>query len=277
MKGILLVMLLALSGSLSAFNGSTACYCIGQPPEPSEASVFDIVVVDPDETPPGTVEFLHDQGRIVLAYVNAGYAEDWRWYWDQAVAAGIVHGQTEYEGEYFVEYWSVAWRDIILEYVSTVLEAGYDGVYLDNMDASLILSEERPAWTDGVDLNESMIDLVEAVSMISPLVYVNIGSAIHLLYEPRFLESIDGVLREEVFRWIEGPGALSPVPAEESRSVLEALIHARNAGVHVMVVEFVHSWVDALVFYLYYQSLGITPILQPDMDPDYMRPPLRPG
>lgn len=274
MKGIFLVLLLALS---SVLNGLGACYCIGQPPEPVEALAYDVVIVDPDETPPGTVEFLHGQGRTVLAYINAGYAEDWRWYWGQAVAAGIVHGQTEYEGEYFVEYWSGAWLEIILEYVSTVLEAGYDGVYLDNIDASLILSEERPAWTDGVDLNESMIDLVEAVSRISPLVYVNIGSAIHLLYEPRFLESIDGVLREEVFRWIEGPGALSPVPAEESRSVLEALIHARDAGVHVMVVEFVHTSIDAAVFYLYYQSLGITPILQPDIDPDYMRPPLRPG
>jgi len=268
--GVLVVLSLVLQGPL-------ACYCIGSPPSPQGAAPFDIVVVDPDEAPASLVAELREAGKTVIAYINVGYAEEWRWYWDRAVAAGIVHESTEYEGEYYVEYWSPAWHEIIIEYVEMALSMGFDGVYLDNIDASLILAETGPSWAVSVDTMGEMIRLVGEVSRASPIVYVNIGGAVHLLYNDTLLASIDGVLREEVFRYIEGPGRLTPVPLEESMTVLEALEHARSRGVTVMVVEYVHTPIDAAYYYTIYRLLGFIPILQPDTDPDYMKPPWVPS
>jgi len=257
-------------------QGPLACYCIGAPPALDQAALFDIVVVDPDEAPDWLVGNLTARGKTVLAYINVGYAEEWRWYWEEAVAAGIVHEPTEYGGEYYVEFWSEEWREIIGQYIRDALAAGYSGVYLDNIDAATIIAESGVAWASHVDPEAEMTRLVAYAKSISPIVYINIGSAVHLLYDEGLLDSVDGVLREEVFRYLEGPGQLSRVPPEESRAVLEALTHARDRGVNVMVVEFVHTPLDAAYYYAAYRLLGITPILQPDTDPYYMRPPLAP-
>jgi len=79
--------------------------------------------------------------RLVLAYVNIGAAEEWRYYWEPgwrtgnpSFIAGLYQG---WPGEYWVRYWETGWRDIIFgndaSHIKRVLDAGFDGVYLDNI------------------------------------------------------------------------------------------------------------------------------------------------
>ncbi len=276
MGAVFTLFLLALS--LLSPPQVQACYCIGST-HPQEAyEPYDIVITDPDETSTEILESLQSMGKTVLSYINVGYAEDWRWYWPTVSGSGVVHGLSEYKGEYLVEYWSVLWREVILNYTVAVMGEGYDGVYLDNIDASYMLWEESPAWLDGRDPIEEMGELVasvkETVSGYGGLVFVNIGVAHSLLFDGEFLSSIDGVLKEEVFFVLTGECETAPVLEEEYSQALEALSHAARAGRTVIVVEYVENPVQAWTAWILHRIHGVVPVLQPACDPDYMGVPL---
>ena len=83
---------------------------------------------------------------------------------------------------------------------------GFDGVYLDNIDACIVVSELDLSWAKNLNLTKLMVQAVHKLSALIKKkygkefkVYVNIGSAVELLAEEKFLASIDGVLREEVW------------------------------------------------------------------------------
>ncbi len=81
--------------------------------------------------------------RLVIAYMSIGEAEDYRFYWQSGWRSGspewIEEENTSFEGNYIVRYWEPAWQAIILDgttgYLKKVQDAGFDGVYLDIIDA----------------------------------------------------------------------------------------------------------------------------------------------
>jgi cysteinyl-tRNA synthetase len=81
--------------------------------------------------------------RLVLAYMSIGEAEDYRYYWESSWTTGnpawLTEENPDWEGNYKVKYWEPAWQQIILgndqAYLDRIIEAGFDGVYLDIIDA----------------------------------------------------------------------------------------------------------------------------------------------
>jgi cysteinyl-tRNA synthetase len=81
--------------------------------------------------------------RMVCAYMSVGEAEDYRDYWQQSWndkrPPWISEMNIEWEGNYKVMYWTKSWRDILFgtenSYLDKILSAGFDGVYLDVVDA----------------------------------------------------------------------------------------------------------------------------------------------
>lgn len=81
--------------------------------------------------------------RLVIAYMSIGEAEDYRYYWQREWRPGspdwIDAENRDFAGNFKVKYWTQAWQDIILNapdsYISRIENAGFDGVYLDLIDA----------------------------------------------------------------------------------------------------------------------------------------------
>ncbi len=81
--------------------------------------------------------------RIVIAYMSIGEAEDYRYYWQSSWAVGspawIKEENPDWEGNYKVNYWDAGWQQIIYgnddSYLKKILDANFDGVYLDIIDA----------------------------------------------------------------------------------------------------------------------------------------------
>lgn len=81
--------------------------------------------------------------RLLIAYMSIGEAEDYRYYWQPSWQPGTPDWlQTEnpvWEGNYKVEYWHPEWQAVIFgdsgAYLDRILAAGFDGVYLDIIDA----------------------------------------------------------------------------------------------------------------------------------------------
>jgi cysteinyl-tRNA synthetase, unknown class len=81
--------------------------------------------------------------RLVICYLSIGEAENYRYYWHSAWKAGnpywLGKENPDWEGNFLVWYWAPEWQNIISgnddSYVKKVLDAGFDGIYLDMIDA----------------------------------------------------------------------------------------------------------------------------------------------
>jgi cysteinyl-tRNA synthetase len=81
--------------------------------------------------------------RLVIAYMSIGEAEDYRYYWDPEWDTNppdwIEEENPGWPGNYIVRYWDPEWQDIIYgnddSYTKKIIDAHFDGVYLDIIDA----------------------------------------------------------------------------------------------------------------------------------------------
>jgi cysteinyl-tRNA synthetase, unknown class len=88
---------------------------------------------------------LKDNGalRLVICYLSIAEAEDYRYYWQESwntTKPSWLEGENpDWAGNYKVKYWDSDWQDIIFgnddSYLKQVIDAGFDGSYLDIIDA----------------------------------------------------------------------------------------------------------------------------------------------
>ncbi|MFN0032248.1 MAG: endo alpha-1,4 polygalactosaminidase [Flavobacteriales bacterium] len=88
--------------------------------------------------------------RMVVSYMSIGEAEDYRFYWQPHWSFNPpewMHGENpDWPGNYKVEYWNEEWQNIIFgndaSYLGKIVSKGFDGVYLDLIDAFEYWEEE---------------------------------------------------------------------------------------------------------------------------------------
>ncbi|KFZ26734.1 MAG: hypothetical protein KQ78_01052 [Candidatus Izimaplasma bacterium HR2] len=81
--------------------------------------------------------------RLVIAYMSIGEAEDYRYYWESDwenhSPTWLSEENPNWPGNYKVKYWDEAWQSLIYgnnnSYLKKILDAEFDGVYLDIIDA----------------------------------------------------------------------------------------------------------------------------------------------
>lgn len=116
------------------------------------ATNYDLVLLDlfwTDDTPLSATDVQQLRAkanggqRLVISYMSIGEAEDYRYYWDDDWKIGnpdwLGKENPDWKGNYKVHYWESAWQDIIYgngnSYLQKILNAGFDGTYLDIIDA----------------------------------------------------------------------------------------------------------------------------------------------
>lgn len=88
--------------------------------------------------------------RLVIAYMNIGAAEKYRYYWKEDWKIHhpnwLKKNYDGYTNEIWVKFWNKDWQNIIYKnqdsYLHRVINAGFDGVYLDNVEAYYYLYNE---------------------------------------------------------------------------------------------------------------------------------------
>jgi cysteinyl-tRNA synthetase len=81
--------------------------------------------------------------RLLIAYMSIGEAENYRYYWQSAwhnhPPSWLEKENPNWKGNYYLQYWNTQWQAIIYgnnnSYTQKILDAGFDGVYLDIIDA----------------------------------------------------------------------------------------------------------------------------------------------
>jgi cysteinyl-tRNA synthetase, unknown class len=191
------------------------------------ASRFDLVVMDfsSDGSEAGryTVSQIsslqHSPGgeKVVLSYLSIGEAEDYRWYWrdawdadhdgvpDPGAPSWLGPGDPDWEGNYYVHYWDPAWQAIVMQYLDKVMAAGFDGVYLDLVDAYEFW---EPGGDSGLDRAAAKEEMVEFVKSIASYCRVEKGKAAFAVFPqngeglaayPDYVQTITGIGKEDLF------------------------------------------------------------------------------
>ena len=86
---------------------------------------------------------LNGGARLIVCYMSIGEAEDYRYYWQTDWRVGnpswLDNEDPNWRGNYYVRYWDVNWQNIVFgndnSYLKKIVDAGFDGVYLDLVDA----------------------------------------------------------------------------------------------------------------------------------------------
>ncbi|MNK08345.1 hypothetical protein D3C87_262780 [compost metagenome] len=116
---------------------------------------FDVVIIDAffgddlltSEDVASLKTKLNGGKRLVISYLNIGSAEKYRYYWKKNW--GLHHPlwlKKKYDGykdEIWVKFWKDEWKEIIYgndnSYTKKLLNAGFDGAYLDNIEGFYFL------------------------------------------------------------------------------------------------------------------------------------------
>ena len=80
--------------------------------------------------------------RLLISYLSIGEAEDYRYYWNSNWSnehpSWLEKEDPNWQGNFYVRYWVQDWKSIIFgndsSYLKKILDAGFDGVYLDSID-----------------------------------------------------------------------------------------------------------------------------------------------
>ena len=246
------------------------------------ASEYDMVVLDfipseennTDYPMADVVAQLHHapHPKLVIAYIDIGQAEDFRTYWQSGWRIGnpewIVGGDPDgWEGNYPVAYWSKEWRDIWLGetgFLQQILEVGFDGVYLDWVEAYSDENVAAYAEQDGVDARQEMIwwvgDIAERVRALQPEFIVIGQNAAELAESGEYLDVISAIAQEQV--WFDGaadddPPGDCPLPRTEADVETEAYVASLSRPCRALYEAFPDSTLHvSSEGYLYYLVLA---------------------
>lgn len=196
-------------------------------------SSYDMVVIDPVFTEAENPDFdmaavvreLHGaaEPRLVIAYIDIGQAEEWRTYWQREWAIGnpdwiVATDPDGWEGNYPVAFWREEWQEIWLGgdgYLQGLIDAGFDGVYLDWVEAYSDEDVLEAAETDGVDARAEMVTWVSRIAAYGrgqdDGFIVIAQNAAELAGDEEYAMVIDAIAQEQV--WFDG-GADSEPPGD---------------------------------------------------------------
>jgi len=214
-------------------------------------SEYDLVVIDFISSESGNADYpMADmvkriqeggQGKIVLAYIDIGEVESYRAYWREDWHVGdpewIAGDDPDgWQENYPVAFWNDEWREIWLGpsgLIRDIVTAGFDGVYLDWIEAYSDENVLELAQDDGLDAKEEMVqwvsDLAQAGRERVPEFIVIGQNAAELLENPRYFATIDGIAQEQV--WFDGGADNQPpgdCPLPRSEEEIESTVYRKR-------------------------------------------------
>ena len=186
---------------------------------------FDLVIIDYSFDGSIEEEFTGDQinvlknssgvNKIILAYMSIGEAEEYRFYWQDSWMPGnpvwLDHENPEWEGNYKVHYWNPDWQTIIFNYTDRLLDAGFDGAYLDLIDTYEFYADQGRSTAA-----QEMADFVSVIAAYAhasdPDFFIFVQNAAELgTIIPEYINTVDGIGQEDIYYGYDADGVATPL------------------------------------------------------------------
>lgn len=209
-------------------------------------------------------------GKTALAYLSIGEAEDYRDYWNSDWVDGsgtpipgvapdwLGPTNPDFPGNYKVRYWDPEWQSLMFGTTSgpgitpldRIIDQGFDGVYLDIIDAYEFWSgPDGGSELSRMEARSLMIDFVEAIAVHARDVrgvggfLVFPQNAAEIIRNDsdefdtetdRYFAAISGIGQEDLYY-----DELQAQPGAETQYVLDQLREFLDRGKTVLVTDYV--------------------------------------
>jgi cysteinyl-tRNA synthetase len=181
---------------------------------------------------------LRQGGRLLVAYLSVGEAESYRSYWNPSWRPGrpawLGKTNPNWEGNYKVRYWDPAWQKLLAETARQIVGQGYDGVFLDVVDAYEYWQPQRPQAAN--DMRLLINRLARLLRQDHPHLGIFLNGGEGLIDDADLLKTITGLAKEEVFYGLHGDGKASP--PDFTRLAQSQLKPAVQAGKLVLSIDY---------------------------------------
>ena len=194
-----------------------------------DPSGYDLIAIDglpdaggDDDAARARLATARATGALVVSYLSVGTVEGWRTYAPE-VRSSWTHGRVSgWPKERYVDARERGWQEIMAREAAGLASAGFDGLYLDNLD----VGEECPETQPG------LVQLVAGLRAIAPdllLVAQNGLSVVDRL-------DVDAIAHEDTWwRWDDG---YRSSPEGETAEILAGLRRQRERGLPVLTLDY---------------------------------------
>jgi cysteinyl-tRNA synthetase len=279
------------------------CYLLqgrhGSPLNPDTVTAADAQLAVMDYSADGSAngEFTSPQiaavkasGKVALAYLSIGEAESYRFYWDKTwttktgkltanAPAWLAKQDPDWHGNFKVRYWMPEWQQIIFgndtasaakSYLDRIIDAGFDGVYLDIIDAFEYFGPdsgkhpERPtAAVDMAAFVESLATYARTTRGKTGFIVVpqngsNIVDDISSSEKSDYFAAIDAIGAEDTFFY--GPKAMNNAWHPQQYTI-QCLTQFSDAAKPVLAIEYVNQLAKEKRFKTTAEARGWLPLV----------------
>jgi cysteinyl-tRNA synthetase, unknown class len=204
--------------------------------------------------------------RIVISYMSIGEAEEYRFYWQagwrEKKPAWLGPENCAWPKAHAIRYWRDEWKDLSIRrpdsYLKRIIDAGFDGVYLDRVDMYDWFAKENPQ--SRADMIRYMAELSQRAKQWKPGFFVLPQNAEGLLADRTYRRAIDGMGKEELLHSSSETGKRNP--ESDIRANLREISHLLWAYKPVFAVEYVLTKAAIAKSEAELRRLGIVPTVQ---------------
>lgn len=175
-------------------------------------------------------------GIVALSYISIGEAEDYRFYWNSDWQVGepsFIFGENKnWAGNFKVKYWDKDWKKIVYQYIDRIIDEGFDGLYIDLVDAYQYFEKKYPQARDYmIDFVIEIADYCRNEKGRKDFIIVP-QNAPELVTAKRYLKVIDGIAQEETYFMA------TDIPSNETAYNEKYLDIALKAGKKVLTADY---------------------------------------
>ena len=243
--------------------------------------------------------------KMVIAYIDIGEMEEWRWYWGnnkqyeergrcksafakqiQSWAPWVVGCDPDgWAGNYPVAYWDKNWKDVVIygsslgektyynSMLDEVVKDGFDGVYLDWVEAYDDDKVKARAKKNGVDPVAEMLQLIKEIKQYGQksnpnfvVIQQNASGLVDEVGIAKATKYIDAIAQEHVWwygeasdSWRDRDSYNQKIDKDLNNFYLRTLKEYQKAGLPVFNAEYASGRKRLKNIYKQSRNLGFVP------------------
>lgn len=202
---------------------------------PSMVSGYDLLIVEPYFYSKQDINEFHSRGIKVVAYLSLGEVNESRSYFNDFKKIGLI-GKNENHGSYYINLSENRIKEkFIDEIVPELLSYGYDGLFLDTIDAVAPYTLRRT-------MQQDMVDLISGIRSRNPDKLLIQNAGLFLLDKTSIY--IDAVAVESVasdYDFKKNEYQIKPVKEyEEKLHLIDSL--QNSYGIPFLIIDFAKNY-----------------------------------
>ncbi len=206
-------------------------------------------------TPEDLARLKGETGGQVVSYLSIGEASWFRDYFHRSWLSRnsrriwwntpdwISCEDAEWPGSFRVKFWVEEWQQIVLDIADQIMEAGFDGVFLDLVDvfeywAAPDCGEAMEREVTAGYMVDFVVRIANQIREVNPEAIVIVQNAEYIIHygDERYLEAVDGLNLESLY-YKNG----KPRDAERTERRFSYIREFQDAGAAVFAIDYIYS------------------------------------